>query len=50
MRLRWNRWDEAGLLQDTLDEEGRADNRLSAIADVNPADYLAAEVAPVRPA
>jgi ferritin-like metal-binding protein YciE len=30
--LRLNRWDEARLLQETLDEESRADNRLSAIA------------------
>jgi ferritin-like metal-binding protein YciE len=30
---RLNRPDEARLLQATLDEEGRADNRLSAIAE-----------------
>jgi ferritin-like metal-binding protein YciE len=30
--LRLNRWDEARLLQETLDEEGRADDRLTAIA------------------
>jgi ferritin-like metal-binding protein YciE len=31
--LRLNRWDEARLLQETLDEAGRGDNRLSAIAE-----------------
>ena len=30
--LRLNRWDEARLLQETLDEVGRADDRLTAIA------------------
>jgi ferritin-like metal-binding protein YciE len=30
--LRLNRWDEARLLQETLDEEERADGRLTAIA------------------
>ena len=30
--LRLNRWDEARLLQETLDEESRADGRLTAIA------------------
>jgi len=44
--LRLNRWDEARLLQETLDEEGRADNRLSTIIDATPADYLTAEIAP----
>jgi ferritin-like metal-binding protein YciE len=35
--LRLNRWDEARLLQETLDDEGRADGRLTAIAQ----SYLA---------
>jgi ferritin-like metal-binding protein YciE len=30
--LRLNRWDEARLLQETLDDEARAESRLSAIA------------------
>jgi ferritin-like metal-binding protein YciE len=30
--LRLNRWDEARLLEETLSEEGRADDRLTAIA------------------
>ena len=48
--LRLNRRDEARLLQETLDEESRADNRLSAIADATPADVAIADVAPGHPA
>jgi ferritin-like metal-binding protein YciE len=44
--LRLNRRDEARLLQETLDEESRADKRLSAMVDVTPT----ADVAPTRPA
>jgi ferritin-like metal-binding protein YciE len=40
--LRLNRWDEARLLQETLDEEGRADNRLSTLADSSAASSVAA--------
>ena len=37
--LRLNRWDEARLLQETLDEEARTDNRLAAIAESAAAAY-----------
>lgn len=40
--LRLNRWDEARLLQETLDEEGRADNRLAAIDESSIAEYARA--------
>jgi ferritin-like metal-binding protein YciE len=39
--LRLNRWDEARLLQETLDEEERADGRLSAIAQSHLAENSA---------
>jgi len=32
--MRLDRWDEARLLQETLDEEGRTDNRLTALAEL----------------
>jgi ferritin-like metal-binding protein YciE len=48
--LRLNRWDEARLLQETLDDEGRADNRLSSIADATLVDYVTAGFVPGRPA
>jgi len=41
--LRLNRWDEARLLQETLDEEERADSRLAAIAQ----SHLAENTSPI---
>jgi ferritin-like metal-binding protein YciE len=41
--LRLNRWDEARLLQETLDEEERADSRLTAIAQ----SHLAENTSPI---
>jgi ferritin-like metal-binding protein YciE len=41
--IRLNRWDEARLLQETLDEDGRADERLAAIAR----SHLAASISPL---
>ena len=42
---RWlNRDDEARLLQETLDEEGRADHRLSEIAEAHIGDSLQSSV------
>jgi ferritin-like metal-binding protein YciE len=40
--LRLNRSDEARLLQETLDDEGRADNRLSTIANLTTRRFAAA--------
>jgi ferritin-like metal-binding protein YciE len=37
--LRLNRWDEARLLQESLDDEGRIDARLTAIAEADIAQY-----------
>jgi ferritin-like metal-binding protein YciE len=44
--IRLDRWDEARLLQETLDEEGRADNRLSALAASSLAVHAVAFSAP----
>lgn len=41
--LRLNRWDEARLLQETLDEEGRTDSRLAALAATDVVEYALAE-------
>jgi ferritin-like metal-binding protein YciE len=44
--LRLNRWDEARLLQETLDEGSRAENRLTAIAGLRPLVPAGAVAAP----
>jgi ferritin-like metal-binding protein YciE len=49
--LRLNRWDEARLLQETLEEEGRMDNRLAAaMAEAPIADYVRLASAGIEPA
>jgi ferritin-like metal-binding protein YciE len=47
--LRLNRSDEARLLQETLDDEGRADNRLSTIASLTTPRFAASFEAPPMP-
>ncbi len=46
---RLNRPDQARLLQETLDEEGRADRRLTEIADAHLSDHARADADPHEP-
>lgn len=48
--LRLNRWDEARLLQETLDEETRVDERLSAMAEASVADHVRLAADEIEPA